>query len=179
MGSKSGGWVSPEAHNERALSLTFQSLSSFLGAEQDWTPRLTASTTSPTLGTGGTTEGRCVRIGNRVLGNGHILFGSASATNGSGTYIVNLPYAARLYVPTVRVTIGSGFSYDASAAGTTTFVLTVNPTAGGLEVLFMRTTSIVSANFDYTHLAPQTWANNDQINFHFNYECEPFATFQG
>lgn len=57
-----------------------------------FTPTLTASTTNPVLGTGGSAAGGFVLLGHMVTGTINIHYGSGGGfTNGSGTYLVGLP----------------------------------------------------------------------------------------
>lgn len=64
----------------------------------DWTPTLTASTTSPTLSTDSSHiyEGRYCTVGDLVTFRGQIRVGTTGVNAGSGYYLIALPVTARL-----------------------------------------------------------------------------------
>lgn len=61
---------------------------------QSWAPALTALTTNPTLGVGGSTNGRYWHFGEIALFWGLIKFGTSGTNAGSGQYRVSLPFIA-------------------------------------------------------------------------------------
>jgi hypothetical protein len=62
-----------------------------LGLQFTYTPSLTASTTNPTLGTGGTVTADGILRQGFVKIRFNVLFGSAGVAAGSGTYQLSLP----------------------------------------------------------------------------------------
>jgi hypothetical protein len=124
---------------------------------------LQASTTNPTLGTGGNAFGRWNREGYTVRGTAYIVFGTG-ATFGSGTYRLVLPARARSTTGTTApVHIGrvhlrnatikaadlisedSGTSFAVMYDSTGTLLTAAN--AG------LTTTTTISASFSYEHVA--------------------------
>lgn len=110
-------------------------LASALGMFGSWsyyTPNLTASTTSPTLGSGSTATGRYVQIGRFVAFHAFIQFGTSGVAAGSGIYGVSLPVAApnSIYGATgtqqasftgvTELKAGSSYVYANTAISTTT-----------------------------------------------------------
>lgn len=61
---------------------------------QTYTPTFSATTTPPTLGTGGSTSGRYMRLGDLVFVWISVTFGSSGVDAGSGTYTLSLPVTA-------------------------------------------------------------------------------------
>lgn len=117
--ASNGKWVNPRPHlADPETGLAFQSLSAYLGGIQPFVPVLTASTTDPTLGTGGEAHGEYIITGPICYYWGMILFGSAGFTAGSGTYRISLPVPGRAtYAPSgvsaSRLTVpGSSIRYS-------------------------------------------------------------------
>lgn len=80
------------------------------GAWTSWTPTLTATTTNPTLGTGGTVqEGYYMQLGKLVIAWYSIQFGTTGLNVGSGEYRLSLPVAAVTTGTTVPMGHSSGF----------------------------------------------------------------------
>lgn len=133
------------------------------GAWTAFTPTLTAVTTNPTLGTGGTATGRYNQIGKLVEAHTIIVFGSASVGAGSGSYRVALPVSAHANA----TILGTGMLFDSSAVqmkhitaifqSSTTATLYLGDAAAGV--------------YEVTHANPWTWAANDQIWIKFSYEA--------
>ena len=65
----------------------------------DYVPALTASTTSPSLGTGGTLVGKYYKIFDQVYVWGEFRFGSGASV-GSGIYRISLPFKAKTLIST-------------------------------------------------------------------------------
>jgi hypothetical protein len=65
------------------------------GAWTSWTPAITATTTNPSLGSGGflNASGAYIQIGKTVMGWALIIAGNTSVTAGSGTYQLSFPVA--------------------------------------------------------------------------------------
>ena len=80
------------------------------GAWTATTCTVTASTTNPSLGSGGffTNSVRYVRVGKTVIVNGQLIAGTASVTAGSGTYYFSLPVTSA--VSTYGFPIGTVYS---------------------------------------------------------------------
>jgi hypothetical protein len=130
----------------------------------DWVsyvPTLTAATTNPTLGVGGTASGIYFRHGRSVHMLGCITFGSSGVNAGSGNYSIALPPG--MTFPTMGTYTRAGTLVVANAAsgifngylnagnGATSMSLTVFNTASSRQTV--------------SHSAPGAWAANDSINF--------------
>lgn len=93
-----------------------------------YTPVLTASTTSPTLGTGSTQLGAWNRQGDTIDWWAYIQFGTSGTAAGTGTYRVSLPPAAAystnrdfLFVGDAELNnSGTGYMRHLNLAGSTT-----------------------------------------------------------
>lgn len=126
---------------------------------------LSATTTNPTLGTGGSTIGKYSQVGKQVSGSGLITFGSAGANAGSGTYQINLPTAVDPYLGVGQIVGGftarcagaftRGDLYLTNGAGVCRFVYT-SAAVGGSSIAANNTT-------------PGVWTNNDTIQFYLDY----------
>lgn len=84
-------------------------------ASNSFTP---TSGTNPTLGSGSSTVGRYFRIGDLVVANFAVHFGSSGVSEGAGTYRIRIPVqpAATLY--NTNAVIGWGHIIDADAPNT-------------------------------------------------------------
>lgn len=138
----------------------------YTGAWTSWTPALTASTTNPTLGTGGSTSGKYVKIGRTVMGWGYIKFGTSGQAAGSGTYLVSLPVAQ---AETDNNRINGDALLRANATFTRAFLLW-----NGSTTCTLRYTSAAAAGtlVSTTNAAPAAWAAaGDDIRYSFRYEA--------
>lgn len=124
-----------------------------------WTPVMSATVTPPTLGTGNTSSGRYVRMGNTIHGWGRILIGSAATAVGTGDYTFTLPVNFRNAGFVLQ--LGSLFYVDTSATSRVTSLQTSGATnlTVGIDA-----TGIVSAT------SPGIGVN-DQIRYSFTYEA--------
>ncbi|WP_088320299.1 hypothetical protein [Kineosporia sp. R_H_3] len=131
-------------------------------AWQSYTPALTASTTNPTLGTGGSITGKYIQVGKTVHFRIAVTFGT-SPNAGSGSYRFSLPVAS------VAITSGAGEAparamlWDSSASSRVpraayTFSSTI------VSLLDESGALVGSA-------APWTWAAGDIITIHGTYEA--------
>ncbi len=107
-----------------------------------WIPVLTASTTNPVLGTGGTIGGGFARFGKRVMATVNIHFGSGGGfTPGSGTYTITLPsttdstwYGSRHAIGTWTIrqgTSGTVYSGQCRTVGGSSTTMVLNVSTGG------------------------------------------------
>lgn len=131
-----------------------------------FTPALTASTSNPTLGTASIAECRYRMDGKHVVGDIIIKFGTSGVAVGSGGYRVSLPVAAREsaagnYLGYAR---GYGFLFDDSAAAYRGVTLSRISTTT-CEILVVDGSAFVS------NASPWTWAANDALILHFDYEA--------
>ena len=122
-----------------------------------YTPALTASATSPTLGSGSAAYGTYVKLGNWITGTGVVAFGSSGTAAGSGDYFITVPenLASGTFCG------GHGYAYDVSATAWRTFVLE----AAGTNKFYMNMGSsgrITSGTFP--------WAAYDQMQINFSYQ---------
>lgn len=128
------------------------------GAWTSYTPVLTADTTSPTLGTGGTAVGAYTQIGKTVFYNFRFTFGSSGVAAGSGLYRVSVPV-----VP--------AYTVGGSVAGSTLYMFD-NSAATMWNAGFMQLSagSIAyisygagTANQGVGAALPWTWAASDRL----------------
>lgn len=130
-----------------------------------YTPTLTATSVNPTLGSGGSAQGRYTLFnGNWCTIRGTILFGTSGAASGTGQYLVALPlsHVAHSGITAGLPLIGSAIIYDASS---TTFTPGVSYLGAGSN-----TFSILVAAGKVSQGAPWVWTNNDYISFELTYE---------
>jgi hypothetical protein len=127
-----------------------------------YTSTLTAVTTNPTLGTGGSANGRYTLFGGKfcVL-RGTVAFGTASTNAGSGQYLIALPFAASSAITTGVPFVGSGVVRCAGGLNVTTCFI-----ASGSSNLAMLTTG----GNNVASGAPGAWTANDYLSFTITYE---------
>ena len=106
-----GSVTYPHDDHHRALGVAVEAIETQLvGAYDSYAPTLTATTTSPTLGSGSSATGYYKRLGRWVRGKAVITFGSSGTNAGSGYYGLLLPVQ-----PADKIQpIGIGFAYDDS-----------------------------------------------------------------
>jgi hypothetical protein len=137
-----------------------------LGAWQSYTPVLTASTTNPTLGTGGVILGRYCKIGGTVFFRVKILFGS-TMTGGSGTYRVTHPSPVPDENAWTVPIIGQVTIFDSSPA--TFRIGTIQFGGAGTGYFVMQ---VDSATTNVSNSSPITFAASDQILIVGMYEVD-------
>lgn len=137
------------------------------GAFTSYTPTLTASTTSPTLGSGSTAAGKYLRVQKLVIAQFQIIFGSSMAA-GSGTYYVSLPVTASTTSPYRH--IGEGYFYDSSTSALLRPALTL-PNDGTKVRATYPATWPTGTETSVAHGTPWTWAQSDQLNGWLVYEA--------
>lgn len=171
-----GSVTYPHDDHHRALGVAVEAIETQLvGAFDSYTPTLTASTTSPTMGSGSSLTGYYKRLGRRVEGYAVVMFGSSGVAAGSGYYGLSLPVA-----PVNRnQPIGIGYVFDQDdnsrfmiasavistplwAAATAKCILVVTNAAG--EGFGTGDNPVGAA-------CPWTWAENDQMIVNFSYEA--------
>lgn len=139
--------------------------------ETSYTPALTATTTSPTLGSGSVVAGRYYQdpITGMVDVNIRITFGTSGTNAGSGTYLVSLPIAIdRLTTGTTLGTgdvVGSGMIRDDSAVATGSRQVTCYSSSTTTVTMGLGdgTSSAVAS------AAPFAWAASDSISLCLRY----------
>jgi len=128
------------------------------GAWQSWTPTLTASTTNPSLGSGGFYQvtGRYMRLGSLVIGYALMIAGNTGVSAGSGTYRFPLPVTPA----GANIQIGTGYTTATS----------VNGYAGMLRLgSGIQDGELWVNGAAWTASNPIT--NGTQIRLHFTYEA--------
>lgn len=136
-----------------------------------YVPTLTATTTNPTLGTGGLIqEGWFFQLGKWIVGGWFIRFGTTGAAAGSGTYLVSLPVTANVSNP-MRASVSSGLQ---NVIGVTQYRDDSVPSVflGACMLhsathVHMRDSGISSAVV--THASPFAWTASDAITGTFAY----------
>jgi hypothetical protein len=127
----------------------------------DWTPTLTAVTTSPTMGTGAVRTGTYEQVGKRVTARGTVKFGTSGSAAGSGIYEVSLPVTARSLSPGRQQGSATAFSHAGDFVDGTVFIESGATTKARLSI----DSTVVTNSF------PWTWANGDQLDFTITYEA--------
>ncbi len=127
-----------------------------------YTSTLTAVTTNPTLGSGGSASGRYTLYGGKFCTlRGSIVFGTSGTNAGSGQYLIALPLAASSAITGGVPFVGSGVVRCAGSLAVTTCFI-----SSGSSNLAMLTTggnNVASA-------APGAWTANDYLSFTITYE---------
>lgn len=141
------------------------------GAIGQYTPKLSATTTDPVLGSGSEQRGFYYTIWDQVYCWGYVKFGSTGLNTGSGVYTINLPFTA---VNTIGFSvslglapiIGNGIVWDDS-----------NPTARMPITINLRTANDMmfgpvmgSAQTVVSDSFPIGWSVNDKISFAIKYQ---------
>jgi hypothetical protein len=127
---------------------------------------LTASTTNPTLGSGGSITSYYLALGKLVFFYGQVVFGTSGVNAGSGYYEIVLPVAAKGNLGNLSMGLAEGYHNSTGVvsvatvnilggAGSTTGVFLVNGTPGL-----------------YENNNPWVWAANDTIQFSGFYESQ-------
>lgn len=136
-------------------------------APTTYVPTLTAATTNPTLGTGSTQAGFYYRLGDWIIGEARIRFGSSGAAAGTGLYAISLPVAANATFHNIgggtgiASPIGSGALRDNSI-----------PSASRPCVPYLQTATtarMLTGNGNVDDAVPWIWAINDALNIQFMY----------
>lgn len=138
----------------------------------EYAPALTATTTSPTLGTGSVASGWYVTAGQAVSGAARFYFGTGGASAGSGAYRISLPLAA--------VTSGVQFANGSLGAGSIVGTWHArdgsapDDNLGTLQLVTSTTVLLLRADGgSVSNSAPWTWGNEDRINATFLYLAAP------
>ncbi len=127
-----------------------------------YTANLTAVTTNPTLGTGGSASGRYTLFGGKWCTlRGTVLFGSASTNAGSGQYKIDLPFGASSAITGGVPFTGAGVIKCAGTVSTVTWFI-----ASGATTMAALTTS----GNNVASGAPGAWTANDYLSFTITYE---------
>lgn len=129
-----------------------------------YTPTLTASTTSPTLGTGSSATGAYWRDGRLCHVQASVTFGSSGVNAGSGSYRLSLPFTGGSRAQNV---VGTFWAVDSSAAAWATGFVTL--AAAGTYVTFGYNTDTFFAS-SILNNAPWTWAASDSLSMSITYE---------
>jgi hypothetical protein len=123
--------------------------------EGTYTPVLTASTTSPTLGPGSTVSGQFWKEDRWITAEFRITFGTSGVVVGSGTYAVSLPVA-----PTAAhlawAVMGEGYIVDSSTGAHPPCVFRRNNTGNTVQI-------VVGSAGVAGHAVPMTWSTLDSI----------------
>ena len=130
-----------------------------------YTPTLTGATTSPTLGSGGTIEGRwTLKNGKWCTYRGSIQWGT-SGTAGSGQYLVSLPFTSSASITNGVSNIGIIMLRDASAGPALRTGAAYISASSTTFAMFEATTGIV------TNAVPWAWGGSgDYISWTITYE---------
>jgi hypothetical protein len=155
------GWASQNGNNMDKIDSLFRS-----DAATTYTVNWTTSTTSPTLGAGGFTEGKYIRLTPRMV----IVFfrlynGGAGFATGSGQYRINAPLQVdpAFAVFSELLPMGKAVFYDISAASTcSAFTVNYSPSS---NLMFFRP----ATGGTWTDAVPVIPAQNDRMTGYFMY----------
>lgn len=163
-----------DAHDASAISVadaggfftgtTVEAVLQEISTFADYVPALTASVTSPTLGSGSSITGRYVRIGDIVIVWVEIKFGSSGVAAGSGTYRISLPVNMSAGMLGLG-TMGVAFLLDSGTTRNTATVRNDNSNADFVILQAQGTNASVGAS------SPWTWAANDELELVLVYEA--------
>lgn len=132
-----------------------------------YTPTFTASTTNPTLGTGGSVLGRYLHMGDLVFVEIDQKFGSSGMNPGSGSYRFSVPVRPALpLVGDLSQLGGLAELWDVSAGDT------MAETPEWLEssnAVVLRHTFLGTSNALVGDATPWVWAANDEIHIRLFY----------
>jgi hypothetical protein len=171
-----GSGTYPHDDHHRALGVAVEAIETQLvGAYTTYTPTLTATTTSPTLGSGSTAAGYYKRVGRMVFGYCQIVFGTSGTNAGSGYYGLLLPV-----VPANRdQPIGIGYCFDnndnnrfvVASAAVSTYFWSAATAKAIIVVTNIATEGIGSGDNPVGAAVPWAWEASDQILIQFSYEA--------
>ena len=127
-----------------------------------YTPTLTATTTSPTPGSGSVVTGAYYQLGKMVTYRATIKFGTSGVAAGSGFYEVSLPVTARTLASSRQQ--GSATAWDNSTSNFEDGCVFIETGATTKARLSIGGTVVTNA-------VPWTWAASDQFDFTITYEA--------
>ena len=141
-----------------------------------YTPSLSATTTAPTLGTGGFIRGYYYRIWDQIYSWGEFRFGTTGMNVGNGNYGISLPLAADVGVVGASpnsgsgAAIGNGLLWDASAnSGKRPLLVQLKDS---VTIEFYHPVGDAGLNHVYSG-SPVTWTNGDGISWFVQYKRLP------
>lgn len=142
-------------------------------AIQSYTPQFTATTTNPTLGTGGTLTGFYYRIFDQIYTWGEVKFGTGFAV-GSGVYLISLPFNANTIAPPDINSgggpiVGTGQIWDDSSATGRQAVSIQLRTADKIQ-FSIRNDSGMAGRLVADNNNPIVWAIGDGISWFARYQ---------
>jgi len=144
------------------LSNVFASLEAYFAKAKykEFAASVSATTTPPTMGTGGSAAGRYAIHGSTVHFYAQVVFGTGM-TPGAGYYNIALPVPAKQPWDYSRVGLVTG--YDASAAEHAIGFGYINPSDAS-------SVNVFSGNVTWTDALPWVWAAGDSFDVHLVYE---------
>lgn len=155
------GWAAQNEDNMDAVDALFRA-----STVNPYTVNWTAGTLNPTLGAGGFTEGKYVRLTpSLVIGWFRIQFGGAGFATGTGHYRINHPLAVDSDFATFQdiIPCGKAMFQDNSASLTSSaFTVSYNVAANALVCR-------ASAGDIWSSTNPVVPAQNDKISGYFMY----------
>jgi hypothetical protein len=130
-----------------------------------YTPTLTATTTSPTLGTGSSATGAYLQIGKLFFVRGVIVFGTSGVVAGSGNYRVSMPTSLSTGYNAWRVAYGQAILEDSSASSRVVRFLMAPSSGASVAAL------IDVAGAQVTDAVPWVWAASDAISWSATFQA--------
>lgn len=141
------------------------------GVWRAYTPVLTALTTNPTLGTGSTQAGRYCCVGNLIVAQGIIAFGTTGANAGSSTYEISVPFPIVMFGGTTSP-IGLVEIVDSSASAHALLPAVVATDGDAKFRVRYPVTYPTGTLANMNHSTPWAWAASDSIQFSVAYEVK-------
>lgn len=158
------GWATQNGANCDKIDSLFRA------ANSTYTLNWTASTTNPTLGASGFTEGKYVRLWPRlVLIYFRIFTGGAGFATGTGVYGINLPFALDPDLVAFggeSLPLGRAIYQDSSAIASSTIFLASY--LGSLNIVVFRPT----AGIVWTNTFPVAPEQNDRLSGYLLYPTQ-------
>jgi hypothetical protein len=149
------GWAAQNTANCDKIDALFRK------TQHTWTPSWTSDGTPPTLGTGGSVDGKYVRLFPRmVVGFFRINCGTTGFSAGTGLYRLSLPVAVPTEFTTFynAIPIGKAYLHDNDAVATSSNMVVMYSVAD--NVIYFR-----RADGDYWRAtAPITLSQSDKVS---------------
>jgi hypothetical protein len=162
VAAKSGDWRAVAD----MLNRNFEEIENTF-SDRAYTVTTTATTTAPTLGTGGSTTGRYLQAGSLVIAEISTKFGTAGVAAGSGSYLWNLPVVPKLSSGGALYTLGGHVElWDFSGS----IISTATPEWDeATQKLWLRNSNPASTTALIGAAVPWTWAASDEIQIRVTY----------
>lgn len=158
-------WVAGEVVTAANMNTHVRDNMNALGLKTAWVPVLTATTTNPTLGTGGSQGGNYRASGGWCEVEGFVAFGTSGVAAGTGNYLLSVPVApnpAGAGTPLGQCRI---LDSSATAIGIAHLLFNTSTTVA----IVMPSSTTVGGFGTVGAASPMVWAASDRLDFHMAY----------